>query len=133
MGEVKNERYDARCAFQALGKVGRVVHLYTDGDVKVQAVGGSWIFNPLAVTKVSQMQTSDDGNDGSYDAVDPSETCIVSFSSSHQERFSAMLKKVFDAPITGDVHEELVKASANGTSEALLETGCFHSDGLSSR
>jgi hypothetical protein len=25
-----------------------------------------------------------------------------------------MLKKIFDAQITGDVHEELVKASANG-------------------
>jgi hypothetical protein len=25
-----------------------------------------------------------------------------------------MLKKLFDAQITGDVHEELVKASANG-------------------
>ena len=79
MGDVKNDRYDARHAFQALGKVGRVVHLYTDGDVKVQAVGGSWIFNPLAVTKVSQMQTYDDGNDGSYNAVDPSERALFPF------------------------------------------------------
>ncbi len=30
------------------------------------------------------------------------------------ERLNAMLKKLFDAQITGDVHEELVKASANG-------------------
>jgi hypothetical protein len=29
------------------------------------------------------------------------------------ERLNAMLKKLFDAQITGDVHEELVKASAN--------------------
>lgn len=32
------------------------------------------------------------------------------------ERLNAMLKKLFDAQITGDVHEELVKASANGNS-----------------
>ena len=31
------------------------------------------------------------------------------------ERLNAMLKKLFDAQITGDVHEELVKASANGS------------------
>ena len=29
------------------------------------------------------------------------------------ERINAMLKKLFDARTTGDVHEELVKASAN--------------------
>lgn len=46
--------------------MGRVVHLYADGDVKVQVSGGSWIFNPLAVTKVSQSQTTDDANDGQY-------------------------------------------------------------------
>lgn len=37
------------------------------------------------------------------------------------ERLNAMLKKLFDAQITGDVHEELVKASANGsTHEDIL-------------
>lgn len=46
---------------QALGKVGRVVHLYKDGDVKVQVGGGCWIFNPLAVTKVDQAHNVQDG------------------------------------------------------------------------
>jgi hypothetical protein len=31
-----------------------------------------------------------------------------------------MLKKLFDAQITGDVHEELVKASANGKIDPLF-------------
>ena len=48
------------------GKVGRVVHLYADGDVKVQVSGGCWIFNPLAVTKVTQTQSVEDGNEGKY-------------------------------------------------------------------
>lgn len=30
------------------------------------------------------------------------------------ERLNAMLKKLFSAQITGDIHEELVKAAANG-------------------
>ena len=47
-----------------MGKVGRVVHLYTDGDVKVQVAGGSWIFNPLAVAKVSQTHCAEGGNEG---------------------------------------------------------------------
>ena len=49
-----------------MGKTGRVVHLYADGDVKVQVSGESWIFNPLAVTKVSQSHTTDDANEGQY-------------------------------------------------------------------
>jgi hypothetical protein len=36
------------------------------------------------------------------------------------ERLNAMLKKLFDAEITGDVHEELVKAAANGMSNMNL-------------
>ncbi len=31
-----------------------------------------------------------------------------------------MLKKLFDAQITGDVHEELVKASANGKIDKII-------------
>lgn len=42
--------------------MGRVVHLYKDGDVKVQVGGGCWIFNPLAVTKVDQTHNVEDGN-----------------------------------------------------------------------
>ncbi len=53
-------------SLQALGKVGRVVHLYADGDVKVQVSGGCWIFNPLAVTKVTQTQSVEDGNEGKH-------------------------------------------------------------------
>jgi hypothetical protein len=43
-----------------------VVHLYADGDVKVQVSGGCWIFNPLAVTKVTQTQSVEDGNEGKH-------------------------------------------------------------------
>lgn len=90
----------AEAMMPALGKVGRVAHLYADGDVKVQVAGGCWIFNPLAVTKVNQAHMTEDGN---------------------EERLNAMLKKLFDAQITGDVHEELVKASANGDSRRVEE------------
>ncbi|CAF0984861.1 unnamed protein product [Adineta steineri] len=83
----------AEAMVPALGKVGRVIHLYADGDVKVQVSGGSWIFNPLAVTKVDQTHSTEGGN---------------------EERLNAMLKKLFDAQLTGDIHEELVKAAANG-------------------
>ena len=68
-GSGKQESYvdlnsDDTSPFKALGKVGRIVHLYADGDVKVQVTGGCWIFNPLAVTKVSQTLTAEDSNDG---------------------------------------------------------------------
>ncbi|CAF1467538.1 unnamed protein product [Rotaria sp. Silwood1] len=90
----------AEAMVPALGKIGRAVHLYADGDVKVQVGGGCWIFNPLAVTKVDSTQTTEDG---------------------HEERLNAMLKKLFSAQITGDVHEELVKAAANGDTRRVEE------------
>ncbi|CAF1355431.1 unnamed protein product, partial [Didymodactylos carnosus] len=90
----------AEAMMPALGKIGRIIHQYADGDIKVQVAGGCWIFNPLAVTKVHQTISIDDEN---------------------EERLSAMLKKLFDAQVTGDVHEELVKASANGDSRKVEE------------
>ncbi|CAF4831376.1 unnamed protein product, partial [Rotaria socialis] len=61
--------------------------------------GGCWIFNPLAVTKVTTSFGLDDVP---------------------EERLNAMLKKLFSAQITGDVHEELVKAAANGNIAVTL-------------
>lgn len=40
------------------------MHLYADGDVKVQVGGGCWIFNPTAVTKVNATQLAEDGHEG---------------------------------------------------------------------
>ena len=37
---------------QTLGKVGRVVEVYHDGDLKIEVKGGTWTFNPLTVRKV---------------------------------------------------------------------------------
>ena len=39
------------------------------------------------------------------------------------ERLNAMLKQLFDADVTGDIHEDLVKASANGKFNMML-TDC---------
>ena len=37
---------------QTLGKVGRVVQVYPDGDLKVDIRGGEWTFNPKNVSRV---------------------------------------------------------------------------------
>lgn len=43
---------------QTMGKIGRVLQIYHDGDLKVEVCSTSWTYNPQAVTKVAS-------NDGS--------------------------------------------------------------------
>lgn len=78
-----------------LGKIGRVQQIYHDGDLKVEVCSTSWTYNPQAVTKVASSDGSVSGN-------------------SSGERLSALLKKLFETHVSGDVNEELVKTAANG-------------------
>lgn len=38
---------------QALGKTGKVIKIYPDGDLRVALDGPTWTFNPLSVVPVS--------------------------------------------------------------------------------
>jgi E3 ubiquitin-protein ligase mind-bomb len=78
-----------------LGKIGRVLQIYHDNDLKVDVCGTAWTYNPAAVVKVS--------NDGSTGAVNAS-----------GDGLSTRLKKLFESHVSGDPNEELVKAAANG-------------------
>lgn len=78
-----------------LGKIGRVLQIYHDNDLKVEVCGTSWTYNPIAVTKVASSDGTVPGN-------------------SSGERLSALLKKLFETHVSGDVNEELVKSAANG-------------------
>ena len=69
----------------------------------MEVCGTSWTYNPLAVTKVPY--------DGS--AVVPG--------ASSGERLSALLKKLFETHVSGDLTEELVKAAANGDTQKVEE------------
>ncbi|XP_064626233.1 E3 ubiquitin-protein ligase MIB1-like [Lineus longissimus] len=85
----------AEAMLPTLGKIGRVQQIYHDGDLKVEVCGTSWTYNPLAVVKVA----SADG---------------APMTNPSGERLSALLKKLFETHVSGDVNEELVKAAANG-------------------
>ncbi|KAF7996961.1 hypothetical protein HCN44_002607 [Aphidius gifuensis] len=85
----------AEAMVPTLGKVGRVLQIYHDGDLKVEVCRTSWTYNPQAVIKVAS-------SDGSMPG------------SSNGEPLSALLKKLFETHVSGDVNEELVKSSANG-------------------
>jgi E3 ubiquitin-protein ligase mind-bomb len=37
---------------QTLGKVGRILEIYPDGDVKIDVGGVSWTYNPAVVSRV---------------------------------------------------------------------------------
>lgn len=65
-----------------LGKAGRVVQIYQDGDLKVEVCGTSWTYNPLAVKKVSSATNSVPG---------PNES----------EKLNALLKKLFETNVSG--------------------------------
>ena len=71
---------------------------------QVEVCGTSWTYNPLAVTKVpyeNSVQSSGSGSSG--------------------ERLSALLKKLFETHVSGDLTEELVKAAANGDTQKVEE------------
>lgn len=84
-----------------LGKIGRVQQIYHDNDLKVEVCGTLWTYNPAAVTKVA--------SDGSVAGA------------SSGERLSALLKKLFENHVSGDISEELVKATANGDAQKCEE------------
>lgn len=72
-----------------LGKMGRVLQIYSDGDLKIEVEGFSWTYNPAVVSKV----LCDNGSN---------------------EDLDALIKKIFNTRISCDPNEELVKSAANG-------------------
>lgn len=43
---------------QALGKTGKIIKIYPDGDLRVALDGPTWTFNPLSVVPVSPVSTN---------------------------------------------------------------------------
>lgn len=82
--------------------------MYQDNDLKIEVCNTSWTYNPLAVTKVASAA------DGTVPVT------------SSGERLSAILKKLFEPHVSGDITEELVKAAASGNATRCEEflTGC---------
>lgn len=85
-----------------LGKIGHIQQIYNDNDLKVEVCNTTWTYNPLAVTKVA----SKDG---------------TMHGTTSGERLSALLKKLFETHVSGDVNEELVKSAANGDAQKCEE------------
>ena len=114
---------------QTLGKIGRVQQIYHDNDLKVEVCGTSWTYNPAAVTKIaSDGSLPGASNGGNHQVNSPpfvgtffyrAPTCSLWFF--FPENLSALLKKLFETHVTGDVHEELVKAAANGDTQKVEE------------
>lgn len=71
--------------------------------LQVEVCGTSWTYNPVAVTKVASSDGTMPGN-------------------SSGERLSALLKKLFETHVSGDVNEELVKSAANGDAQKCEES-----------
>lgn len=77
-----------------LGKVGRILAIYSDNDIQVEVCGAHYTYNPANVTKVASADGSFPGLTG--------------------EGLRALLEKLYESQISGDTIEELVKAAANG-------------------
>ncbi|XP_017784755.1 PREDICTED: E3 ubiquitin-protein ligase MIB1 [Nicrophorus vespilloides] len=85
-----------------LGKIGHIQQIYNDNDLKVEVCNTTWTYNPLAVTRLA----SKDG---------------TMHSATSGERLNALLKKLFETHVSGDVNEELVKSAANGDAQKCEE------------
>lgn len=76
--------------------------IYNDNDLKVEVCNTTWTYNPLAVTKLASKDGTVHGTTSG-------------------ERLSALLKKLFETHVSGDVNEELVKSAANGDAQKCEE------------
>ncbi|KPM03905.1 E3 ubiquitin-protein ligase mind-bomb-like protein [Sarcoptes scabiei] len=91
-----------------LGNVGRVVQVYSDNDLKIEVDGFSWTYNPALVSKFS---------------------C----ENAPNEDLDSLIKKLFEAQISADPNQELVKLAANGDvfkCEELLKRKEVNVDGV---
>lgn len=84
----------AEAMTSTLGRIGRVIQVYHDHDLKVEVGGKIWTYSPLAVTKVTGEGAAAAATSG--------------------EGLSTILKKLFENQITGEPNEDLVKGAANG-------------------
>lgn len=111
----------AEAMLPTIGKIGRVIQVYPDNDLKVEVCGTSWTYSPLALKKLSQNSI----NTMNSTAASSSSSSSYDASNQNDERLTTLLKRLFESQITGDVNEELVKASANGNAskcEQILNT-----------
>ena len=79
----------AEAMMETVGKIGQVLQIYSDNDLKIEVNRNSWIYNPAAVVK------------------------ITSENSSSPDGLNSILKKLFETQIS-DPNQELVKSAANG-------------------
>lgn len=99
----------AESMIPTLGKIGRVLQVYSDNDLKVEIDGISWTYNPNAVTKAS---------------------CA---NGSTTDGLNTLLKKLFENHISSDPSQELVKSAASGDfekCEELLKRGDVDVNGV---
>lgn len=93
-----------------LGKIGRVLQVYSDNDLKVEIDGRPWTYNPAVVTK-----TTNFSNESSSDGL------------------NTLLRKLFENHISGDPNQVLVKSAASGDyekCEELLKNGDVDVNGV---
>ncbi|PSN57769.1 E3 ubiquitin-protein ligase mind-bomb, partial [Blattella germanica] len=113
--------------FECLGTTGTVVGIDEDHDIVVSYPSGNrWTFNPAVLTKVAVAAPS--GGPGPNDTQqqfavgDLVQICSdLERIKILQQRLSALLKKLFETHVSGDVNEELVKTAANGDGQKCEE------------
>lgn len=99
----------AEAMLDTLGKIGHVLQVYSDNDLKIEVDRNTWTYNPAAVIKISNENGS--SSDG----------------------LNNLIKKLFETQISGDPNQELVKSAANGDvqkCEELLNRGDVDVNGV---
>ncbi|CAG0882641.1 unnamed protein product [Cyprideis torosa] len=131
-----------------IGKVGRVVQIYHDNDLKVEVCGTSWTYNPACVSRVAPATPAIsneaaaavmNGGNGSllpcagavggvHQSMSSNALSTVNLAANasasnvtNGEGLNALLKKLFEVSMngSGDGTEELVKGAANGDGQRV--------------
>ncbi len=91
-----------------MGKIGRIVHIYPDNDLKVEVCGTTWTYSPLAVTKCSVPMPPESRQCGSTNGSIEERSNISSLPKIGEHTWKDKSFKLKEA---------LVKVAANGDAE----------------
>lgn len=107
---------------QTLGRVGRVLKVYADGDLRVAVANQTWTFNPACCSIVPSIEPDNNNTNGGHEQRDHSSK---SYSQISIKKYRSSVHTMFCTQVHGDrtdtplVRLEVIKGWSNGQKRSL--------------
>lgn len=99
-----------------LGRVGRVLKVYADGDLRVAVANQTWTFNPACCSIVPSIEPDNNNTNGGHEQRD------------HSTTLSDLLEQLMDIRADTTGPERLVREAAQGHADAVKDIVTKHPD-----